>query len=132
MLVSAVEKFAQQIPLNLEEIFVWYFEQKGVDNPERFLAKQELAQQTPETITNNLNNTLNNLPETAAAEQNPNQENPEKSNLLQNNSQNQTNVTPNGLLNPDILLKLILLMLQQGQTQNNKFDMEELLNVVEN
>jgi len=37
MLVAAVDKFAQQIPLNLEEIFVWYFEQKGVDNPERFL-----------------------------------------------------------------------------------------------
>ena len=37
MLVTAVEKFAQQIPLNLEEIFIWYFEQKGVDNPERFL-----------------------------------------------------------------------------------------------
>lgn len=40
MLVSAVEKFSQQIPLNLEEIFVWYFEQKGVDNPERFLVQQ--------------------------------------------------------------------------------------------
>ena len=26
------------IPLNLQEIFVWYFEQKGVDNPERFLS----------------------------------------------------------------------------------------------
>ena len=37
MLVTAVEKFSQQIPLNLEEIFCWYFEQKGVDNPERFL-----------------------------------------------------------------------------------------------
>ena len=37
MLVAAVDKFAQQIPLNLEEIFIWYFEQKGVDNPERFL-----------------------------------------------------------------------------------------------
>ena len=40
MLVTAVEKFAQRINLNLEEIFVWYFEQKGVDNPERFLAGQ--------------------------------------------------------------------------------------------
>ena len=37
MLVTAVERFSQQIPLNLEEIFCWYFEQKGVDNPERFL-----------------------------------------------------------------------------------------------
>ena len=27
------------IPLNLQEIFTWYFEQKGVDNPERFLAQ---------------------------------------------------------------------------------------------
>ncbi|MBE7711377.1 MAG: hypothetical protein E7Z92_04475 [Cyanobacteria bacterium SIG31] len=38
MLVQAVEKFAQKINLNLEEIFIWYFEQKGVDNPERFLS----------------------------------------------------------------------------------------------
>ena len=46
MLVAAVEKFAQQIPLNLEEIFIWYFEQKGVDNPERFLG-----------VNNGVNNT---------------------------------------------------------------------------
>ena len=37
LVVSAVERFAQIIPLNLQEIFLWYFEQKGVDNPERFL-----------------------------------------------------------------------------------------------
>ena len=37
LVVSAVERFAQVIPLNIEEIFLWYFEQKGVDNPERFL-----------------------------------------------------------------------------------------------
>ena len=37
MLVTAVEKFSQQNHLNLEEMFCWYFEQKGVDNPERFL-----------------------------------------------------------------------------------------------
>lgn len=37
MLVQAVEKFAQFIPLNVQEIFTWYFEQKGVENPERFL-----------------------------------------------------------------------------------------------
>ncbi len=41
MLVTAVEKFAQKLNLNLEEIFLWYFEQKGVDNPERFLAAQQ-------------------------------------------------------------------------------------------
>jgi len=37
LVVSAAERFAQVIPLNMEEIFLWYFEQKGVDNPERFL-----------------------------------------------------------------------------------------------
>ena len=39
LVVSAVERFAQVIPLNIQEIFLWYFEQKGVDNPERFLAQ---------------------------------------------------------------------------------------------
>ena len=38
MLVQAVEKFqVAGLPLNLQEIFVWYFEQKGVENAERFL-----------------------------------------------------------------------------------------------
>ena len=47
LVVSAVERFAQQIPLNLQEIFIWYFEQKGVDNPERFLAEvNEVNEQT--------------------------------------------------------------------------------------
>ena len=38
IVIQAVERFASLIPLNLQEIFVWYFEQKGVDNPERFLS----------------------------------------------------------------------------------------------
>ncbi len=37
LVVTAVERFAQLIPLNIQEIFTWYFEQKGVENPERFL-----------------------------------------------------------------------------------------------
>ena len=38
LLVQAVEKFRQAgLELNLPEIFIWYFEQKGVDNVERFL-----------------------------------------------------------------------------------------------
>ena len=40
MLVQAVEKFSSLIPLNIQEIFLWYFEQKGVENPERFLSQQ--------------------------------------------------------------------------------------------
>ena len=38
MLVQAVERFkAAGLEVNLSEIFVWYFEQKGVENAERFL-----------------------------------------------------------------------------------------------
>ena len=38
LLVQAVEKFkAAGLQLNLQEIFIWYFEQKGVENVERFL-----------------------------------------------------------------------------------------------
>lgn len=37
IVIQAIEKFATLIPLNLQEIFIWYFEQKGVDSPERFL-----------------------------------------------------------------------------------------------
>ncbi|MCQ2740043.1 MAG: hypothetical protein MJ237_07440 [bacterium] len=39
MLIQAAERFcAAGLNLNLEEIFVWYFEQKGVDYAEKFLA----------------------------------------------------------------------------------------------
>ena len=38
LLVQAVEKFKSAgLDINLEEVFVWYFEQKGVENVERFL-----------------------------------------------------------------------------------------------
>ena len=43
LVVTAVERFSQLIPLNVQEIFTWYFEQKGVDNPERFLGINEGA-----------------------------------------------------------------------------------------
>lgn len=35
-----MEKFAQFIPLNVQEIFTWYMEQKDVENPERFIQTQ--------------------------------------------------------------------------------------------
>ena len=39
MLVQAVEKFKSVgLDVNLQEIFIWYFEQKGVENAERFLS----------------------------------------------------------------------------------------------
>lgn len=40
LLIQAIDKFSQKIGLDLPEIFIWYFEQKGVENPERFLAQQ--------------------------------------------------------------------------------------------
>ena len=53
LVVQSVERFASLIPLNIQEIFIWYFEQKGVDNPERFLAEMQqnnLNQINPEAI----------------------------------------------------------------------------------
>ncbi len=37
MTASAIREFAQVLPLNMREFFTWYMEQKGVENPERFL-----------------------------------------------------------------------------------------------
>lgn len=45
LLIQAVERFkAAGLDVNLQEIFVWYFEQKGVENVERFLANNNLAE----------------------------------------------------------------------------------------
>lgn len=51
LLVQAIDKFSQKITLDLPEIFVWYFEQKGVENPERFLAQNMQLPQQPITET---------------------------------------------------------------------------------
>jgi hypothetical protein len=40
LMANAIERFAQYIPLNVQEIFTWYMEQKDVENPERFLQTQ--------------------------------------------------------------------------------------------
>ena len=44
-LAVSIEKFAQVLPLDMAEIFTWYFEQKGVENPERFLNQEKLDKQ---------------------------------------------------------------------------------------
>lgn len=49
MIVQSVEKFSSLIPLNVQEIFLWYFEQKGVENPERFLSPETQVQQDTQT-----------------------------------------------------------------------------------
>lgn len=41
LVVQACKEFAQFIPLNGQELFTWYMEQKDVENPERFLQIQE-------------------------------------------------------------------------------------------
>lgn len=51
LLVQAIDKFSQKITLDLPEIFVWYFEQKGVENPERFLTQNTQIPQQPITET---------------------------------------------------------------------------------
>lgn len=51
LVVGAVERFSQIIPLNLQEIFIWYFEQKGVDNPERFLGTEMNGTNTNHSLT---------------------------------------------------------------------------------
>ncbi len=60
LVVQSIERFASLIPLNIQEIFIWYFEQKGVDNPERFLGEvpQNNINQLDPSILENLGKVL--------------------------------------------------------------------------
>ena len=64
MLVQAVERFRQAgLELNLQEIFVWYFEQKGVENAERFLGVDlGVNQGVSEEVNNNISPLPQGLP----------------------------------------------------------------------
>ena len=42
LVINACKEFAKFIPLNGQELFTWYMEQKDVENPERFLQNQNL------------------------------------------------------------------------------------------
>ncbi len=53
MVINAAKEFAQFIPLNVQELFTWYFEQKGVENPERFLNNNNIDPQIQEALLNN-------------------------------------------------------------------------------
>ena len=51
MLVQAVQKFKETgLNVNLEEVFIWYFEQKGVENVERFLMPNIHGQINPNVL----------------------------------------------------------------------------------
>lgn len=49
--ITAIEKFAKFMPVNVQEVFTWYMEQNGVENPERFIAQQP---QIPQPIQEQL------------------------------------------------------------------------------
>lgn len=49
--IMAIQQFAQAIPLNFKEIFTWFMEQKGVENPERFLQQEMLPDMTQQQQT---------------------------------------------------------------------------------
>lgn len=51
MTVQALKEFAQFIPLNVQEVFTWYMEQKGIENSERFIQQE---QQLPQELQNEL------------------------------------------------------------------------------
>lgn len=54
LVVNACKEFAQFIPLNGQELFTWYMEQKDVENPERFLQIQQLLEpEVQEALMNN-------------------------------------------------------------------------------
>ena len=67
LVVQTAGNFAQAIPLDMAEIFTWYFEQKGVENPERFLDQEQLqlmkqAEKFQMSMQQmNLNNQVNNV-----------------------------------------------------------------------
>ena len=96
LVVQAIEKFASLIPLNLQEIFVWYFEQKGVDNPERFLGG----------IGVNEDNNGNSLPLQAVT----------------NEAANAVTKNLNPMQNENEVIKELIPMILELGTKNNKKD----------
>lgn len=50
MLIVAIEKFAQMVPLDIPQIYCWYMEQKGMESPERFLLKNQMQNQMQNNI----------------------------------------------------------------------------------
>lgn len=54
MVILAVERFSNHIPLDVKSIFTWYMEQKGVENPERFIQQvPEIPQEVQQILLQN-------------------------------------------------------------------------------
>ena len=108
LVVSAIERFSKLIPLNIQEIFTWYFEQKGVDNPERFLS-------TGSKVVNGVNGgDENNIAPADSVQQTPAQsELPVQADLSQEIQPAQEIAQPKqeqpqgSTINPEVLLQLI-------------------------
>lgn len=66
------EKFAKVLPMNWKEIFSWYWEQKGVENPERFLEEDNIDESKLALIQNTLAQSSQLLTNTLPAEQDEN------------------------------------------------------------
>ncbi len=113
MVVQAVQMFGEKLPLNLEEIFIWYFEQRGVDNPERFLAGAEVNEGGNEGVDGAQAPAA--LPQLGVQAQNPLEVIQQLQALAQQNSEpvveEEPSVSPNALLemlfnNPELLRRI--------------------------
>jgi len=85
MIVNACREFAQFLPLNAQEIFTFYMEQKGVENPERFV--QEIPQ-----ISAELQQALLNIPQIQLLVQNYEAQKSGNMQALNNNALLDTNI----------------------------------------
>ena len=139
LVVTAVEKFAQLIPLNIQEIFIWYFEQKGVDNPERFLAQgagvnegvngEQLSAGNPEGSEEIINSALNaaQLQQEADINNLQGQSQEQISNEPQANPINQGQ-NPKLDINQLITLLTMLSQMQGNKDENAKTDFMSIIN----
>ena len=134
LVVASVEKFAQVIPLNIQEIFLWYFEQKGVDNPERFLMEANgVNNQFPllagegQGEVSSINNQSVPSPLTPLPQGEGNVSNPE--NQLSNLPQN---LPPQGQFDVNTLALLLGLLQQVNKEKGDKAKPEDFIKVLEN
>ena len=125
LVVSAVERFAQVIPLNIEEIFLWYFEQKGVDNPERFLMQQGV------NGVNGVNNTGITPPQPSPSGEGAVGHVPPDNNM---NPENQlSNLPPQNLpLDMNTLTLLLGILQKVNKEKGDKAKPEDFIKVLEN
>ena len=149
LVVSAVEKFAQVIPLNIQEIFTWYFEQKGVENPERFLGAGVGVNQISSDLSlqdgsvNGVNGGVNQISSGSNLPAQSNEVQPNSSLPAQRGDENGKLKVENGKLgnnvkvsgesgiNKEGLTKLLALLVQNLQNKKNSIN-ADFLNLITN